>query len=230
MVTNLRLAILFALTVAFASPVNGIVHASSFTFTPTEAGFLRSLDPDRNIAALVEAIGVYHYGADEHISYLKFDLSSFGPARAVFSMTLRLDANSISQFFGMPLPISVYHVSNDAWTTANITWNTQPGFDTLLGTVNYNPDNPAELFWREWDLTSFNFQRDINDGFLSLAVRVPGNSLNTGVHFSLAPSRIPSLTIVSAPPVPEPSTLLLLLSGLASLMLWRARTGRQTAS
>ena len=207
----------------FAYPWIGVVQAVTITITPVEVGFVDNDQPTINMAPGLEAIGVTHYLSREQQSFLMFDLSTIGPSRAILSMSLVMSWSGASQFF-TPLPIDVYHVSNDAWTTDSITWNTKPEYNTLLASIDMDIDNPAETFTREWEFNRYNFQSDIRDGLLSLAIAVPINTLGNGIQFKLDTFRGPYLKIEVAP-VPESSTVVLFSVGLVGIVLleWRRR-------
>jgi hypothetical protein len=208
---------LVAAAVVFVSCISPAWATTITTFTPTQAGFLLSDQPTRNVAPLLEQIGVHNFGGLEHVSYLQFDLSGFTGPRDITDVSLTLTVASGSQFFGTPLPIDIYLANSNAWTTNSITWNNQPGYSTVLSSLLFHDGSIRPT----WTLSGFNIQRAINAGALSLALAVPIDTLGSGVTFKLLAPNEPSVSLSIRQSVPLPSTGLLFGVGFIGLAAWR---------
>ena len=185
--------------------------AGSYTIYISEGGWVDSGQPDTIVSIPNPGLYVFNFGGVEHISYLKFDLSSINDKEFITSLKLYSRMGSLSQY-DFPFYVDIYHVSEDDWQENTLTWNNQPGFKKLLGTGLFIDPSPFTV----WDLSGYNYKPDTNDNILSLAMVIPDNPpIRTGVAFS---SYWDYLEVESArPPVPEPSTMLLLGSGLIGL-------------
>ena len=153
-----------------------------------------------------------------YYSYLKFSLVSI-PADAIITgaeLYLFVDSKST----GNP-NVSILYMSDDSWAE-NITWNTRPSFDAALasGSVK-NVQN-----WFSWNLLpQWDYGADLvlSDGYLSLGVMTDSNKKY--VNFTSENYYHPylSITYEQPPPIPTPSTVILLGTGLLGLGILRRR-------
>jgi len=206
---GIKIGVVFVLLFGLALPLKQVSLASSFTLLPTDFGFVDDEQSDTNLVLLFGIIGVHHFGTREQRSFLKFDLSLIPQSEVITSLTLAAKWTSVSQF-SPPFPIDIRHVSNDAWQTANVTWNNQPGTDILLGSIDFDPDNPTQPNRREWDLSEFDYSSDLQDGFLSIAMIASNPNTATGVNFAISPPATPFIVIetVAQVCVPPPAGLI----------------------
>ena len=114
--------LVLALAAAFVVASQGSVSAVPISFTPIADSYVSQATPDTN------------YGSNSTLrvdsspiidSYLRFDLQSL--SGTVTSATLRVFANS-SQTVGF----DVRGVSDDSWVESSITYNTAPGFSSVV--------------------------------------------------------------------------------------------------
>ena len=91
-------------------------------------------------------------------TYLKFDLQ--GNKGRVLDAMLRLYSLA-----GASTQWQLYKVNNDTWTESGLTWNNQPGGDTLLATITA----PASAGFVYWDIAQ-ELQHIGTDSTLSLEV------------------------------------------------------------
>jgi hypothetical protein len=179
--------------------------ADTYTIYLSEGSSVNSDQPD----IIYPGLYVFNSSGVEHIAYLKFDLSSISDKETITSLTLYARANEISQY-NFPFYIDIYHVSNDEWHRDTLTWNNQPGFKGLLGTGLFIDDNSFTV----WDLSGYDYRKDMKDNILSLAMVIPDNPPGTaGLGWRWNDVSLEVYTCV-----PEPSTMLLLGSGLIGLL------------
>lgn len=136
-------------------------------------------DPNILVTKLDESASA---GNDRHV-YLRFDAAGAGStiASAVLRLYGRIDDARSSN-----VPISVYGVSNTAWTESTITWNNKPAAGASLQTATVT-DATARYY--TWDITGY-VQSEIAAGrtLISLALlsgvatepRITWNSKETG--------------------------------------------------
>jgi hypothetical protein len=154
-----------------------------------ENGSVDSSYPDTNFYDY--GLSVYHYGDDQHIVYLKYDLSSISDHTHIDSVVLIARYGGLSQYYG-PVPVDIYYVSNDSWSARTFTWNTRPDLDVLLARSTFDENVQPTV----WDLSCYNYKLDQRDNYLSLAMVQP-NSTVTGIGFVS-----PFIVITTKPHIP----------------------------
>lgn len=213
--------------------------AATLTLAPTDDSFVYSFQPDTNYGTNpgLAGGGVFN-GAEQYVSFLRFDLSAVPASQTVTAASLNL-----FQFLGggfAPIGASVYRVANDTWSEETVTWNTAPaalGTDLNDATRIGANDNAGTTYrgWSSWDLLangSWDVTTDLADGILSVAVysdafrgtqthnwcskeSTVDNCLIIGVESApVADLRRPYLELTV---VPLPGTLWLVGSGLIGL-------------
>lgn len=180
---------------------NNIVLADTFTIMPIEDSHVDSEQPDRNFADYPLGVLKFNYTVPigvlrEQISYVKFDLSIIDDAEQIDTIFYNASWQSASQC-SSPQYIDIYHVTDDSWDEGNLTWNNQPGYDDYLGTLLFDIDNPSQTFWRQWDISSYDYSSDLDDNTLSIAM-VKRNPDSCGVAFRTEP-----FLEISTQPAPE---------------------------
>jgi hypothetical protein len=229
---TVALALVVALAPAWA-------RASTLILAPTDDSFVYSFQPDTNYGTNpgLAGGGVFN-GAEQYVSFLRFDLSAVPAGQVVTAASLNL-----FQFLGggfAPIGASVYRVATDTWSEATVTWNTAPvtfGVDLNDTTRIGANDNAGTTYrgWSSWDLLAngnWDVTTDLADGILSVAVysdafggtqthnwcskeSTVDNCLIVGVESApVADLRRPYLELTV---VPLPGTLWLMASGLVGL-------------
>lgn len=154
------------------------------------------------------------------ISYLKFNLSSLKNNTSINSASLQL----FGQNLNLRDIISVYYVNNDNWNDEqDISWEDKPVLTSLIDTEK---QLDKKIHWLTWDLSSFNFTNDINDGFLSLALYAEEKTGETIFTSSEDCQEIAPKLFIDSAPIPEPSSMLLGLMALAGALGFRKRNNR----
>lgn len=157
------------------------------------------------------------------ISYLKFDVSSIPTGYTINPVSLHLYGHSSTDNNS----VAVYNVSNDNWDEINgFSWNTKPTYSSSSDYISTEGQSGFEAQWYTWDLSSYNFNPYVQDGFLSFALEETSpypwivsafQSKNTGLEHQ------PQL-LVNTAPVPEPSTMLLGILGLGGVLIRRRKS------
>ncbi|MCL4720785.1 MAG: DNRLRE domain-containing protein [Gammaproteobacteria bacterium] len=151
--------------------------AATLVLAPTDDTLVYSFAPDTSYGDNpgLAGGGVFN-GAEQWVSFLRFDLSGIPAGQTVTSATLNL-----FQFLGggfAPIGASVYRVANDNWNEAAVTWNSAPvifGVDLNDNTRISANDNAGTTYrgWSAWDLLAsgkWDPATDLADGVLSVAV------------------------------------------------------------
>jgi hypothetical protein len=167
--------LLLALAASLSLAVHG--QAAALTISPTDDALVYSFAPDTNYGANpgLAGGGVFN-GAEQWVSFLRFDLSAIPAGQAITGATLNL-----FQFLGggfAPIGASVYRVANDGWSEGTVTWNSAPvifGVDLNDNTRIGANNNAGTTYrgWSAWDLLAngnWNPATDLADGVLSVAV------------------------------------------------------------
>lgn len=147
-------------------------------------------------------------------SYLKFDVNSLKNLASIDSATLKL----FGQGYGN---VKAYYVSDDAWVNENAPKAFSDKGGALIAQATISGNGYQEFNFNNDGLTQLlNDTNTVNDGFFSLVLKSDVSGTNVFFHSKEADSNLPELN-VSGAPVPEPSTALLGLMGLAGVI--RAR-------
>jgi len=140
--------ILIWLILALISPFFLSVKASSttVTLTATDDAYILSNSPDNNYGDESELRFGYNSDLWNYRTYIRFDLSSIPENAVIISAKLKLVDNRDDT---SNLNIEVHRVIGD-WDESSITWNNQPGYDSVVissATSGYAGDVI------EWDVT-----------------------------------------------------------------------------
>ncbi len=152
---------------------------------------------------------------------------------------LEFDLSSVAGVTVTGATLSLYHSSNggngatfdlfrntSAWDEGTVTWDTAPTYDPVAAS-SLNIADGFTSVWRDWDVTALvqGWITGTNDNYGMTISRI--DQPNSVVYFASSDYTIgygPKLTInYEANVVPEPSTYLLLGSGIAALAFWRRR-------
>ncbi len=87
-------------------------------------------------------------GAMEHISFVKFDLSSIPPGQVIISAKLQLDGSFVS----IPAPVLGAYRCSSSWEEDTLTWNDMPSVDTIRNLIE---EQTAVIDFTEWDVTDY---------------------------------------------------------------------------
>jgi hypothetical protein len=154
-----------------SAPVTLSATASSsgtFYVSPNADSQVASGNPTTNSGAatsmFVQSSSVSSFGNER--AWLKFDLTSLPAGPTVTGATLQLWNFSAA---GAAMPAEVRSSSDDAWTEAGITWNTQPAFGSPLDTVTFAAG--ATNLWYSWNVGSFVQQKLAGNKLVSLVVK-----------------------------------------------------------
>lgn len=152
-------------------------EAATLVLGPTDDALVYSFAPDTNYGDNpgLAGGGVFN-GAEQWVSFLRFDLRLFPEGQVITGATLNL-----FQFLGggfAPIGASVYRVANDGWSEGAVTWNTAPavfGVDLNDNTRIGANDNAGTTYrgWSAWDLLANGHWQpslDVADGVLTVAV------------------------------------------------------------
>jgi hypothetical protein len=156
-----------------------------------------------------------YIGPSDTFSLLKFDLSAIPDSATIIQATLNLLCLNMSSESVIAL-----RMGYDGWTEDDVTWNSYAAYlggsltldSKLVQVINYDP-----AYWEEWDLSSLNWQDDLNDNLLTLMLRAPADSLNYGSPAQMASKEYRDPNGVAYEPylrieyVPEPAGLALLV-------------------
>ncbi len=151
---------------------------------------------------------------------------------------LEFDLSSVSGLNVTGATLSLYHTVNtgngatfdlfrntSAWVEDTVTWDTAPSYDPLAASSMTIADSTQSI-WRDWDVTAL-VQGWLTGTFDNFGVTLARfDQPNSVVYFASSDNLdyAPQLIInYEANVVPEPSTYLLLGSGIAGLAFWRRR-------
>lgn len=196
----------------------------SVLFTCTKAS-AASFNPTDDIQVMLRSVKVNDKYLETHGSiYLKFDISGLQGTGSVTSATLELYA------VNNPSNVSVYYVNDDSWSeTSGVTWDNKPDYDLSSDLIaSQYPNAPSGRQTITWDLSGYDFSNDILDGYLSLAL---DDGMYTGSYskfmskdyYHYCSNYQPPVLTITTCPAPEPSTMLLGLMGLGSVLGFRRK-------
>lgn len=113
--------------------------------------------------------------------FIKFDLSEIPDGSVVTNATLYLGLNSINE---PPGDVGIYYGPNDNWSLNQL--ENPIGFDPNLHVGNFYIESGLfEFIPIALDPSVYDFQPDINDNALTLAIVVDDNLSNPGLYFYL---------------------------------------------
>jgi hypothetical protein len=158
------------------------------------------------------------------IGLVEFDLSSIAPGSVINSAQLSLfhqiNTQSNAQY-------DIFRVTSP-WLESTVTFNTAPSFDPIAVSSLTFSGNPGVR--REWDVTAV-VQGWVSGAFANYGLwieEIPVQGAATA-YFSSSDGlsgREPRLTVDATAAVPEPMSLLLMISGLGGALLHRRRMHR----
>ena len=108
--------------------------------------------------------GMYNHGTDQLVTYLKFDLTPIEDNANILSITLRGTAEA---YTGDSV-LKAYHVDDDTLggsTYSGIVYNSFHSYNSYLGV-----ENAQGFETYAWDISAYNYQQDLNDNTLTLAI------------------------------------------------------------
>ena len=121
-------------------------------------------------------------------TWVKFDLSNLPAGSSISGARLRMFCWK-TPTVGDPMPLSVFGVTDDTWIRTNLTWNTQPFFDTNspLDTVTI-PNNGTSTFFT-WDVSSLVQSNWTSDKLVSLCLKADTEGSSQGQSYAFESSR-----------------------------------------
>jgi len=177
---------------------------------PTNDAYVSSEEPDDS-AGTQPYLYVYTNG-DEYRSLLKFNLSSIPNDAEVQSATLKvlIDADHWP-WSGAGASLEARAVTNDVWSEGTVTWNNQPPYGSLLGTVTqsfYEDGEMAEEWW-EWNVVTWVSSELSGDKTASFCLKATENQCWFCAEEYSDTSKRPYLEVTYTIPEPEkdPTTL-----------------------
>ncbi|MCD4781778.1 MAG: DNRLRE domain-containing protein [Candidatus Omnitrophica bacterium] len=194
-------------------------QADSLQLQATDDTYIKNTAPLSNFGnfpsgATRHQLELYHAGATETQTLLKFDLSAIPDGAQITGATLSLHTR------GNPTRatnLELYRNSNDNWYEDTATWYnyyTPEHETTLLSSVN----EVTELQYYTWNLNiaEWNYGMDLNDDALSFILKfgLPGNPKGRLARFHSSEVTTPyPLLDIQYTYAPEPVSTVLFLSG-----------------
>jgi len=129
--------------------------------------------------------------ANTHIAFVKFDMEAVPNGSTIDSITLRMVANLSSA----ASVANVFRIETDAWSSISV--DAYPGLNQQLAPDQPIPTGMTPYTWA-LDVNAFNYQTDLTDNFLTLALTSPGNVLWYGSGVTTQSSQ-PRLTVNFTP-------------------------------
>jgi hypothetical protein len=225
------------------------ISASAFA----QASSAISLSPDQDLSVAISSgysavdtgtheLLVKHISVgDKLVSLLKFNTSSL-KGKSITGANLNLTGYGLLKPGDTSVPINLYYVANDSFVdeSVNIPFFPLSSMYSLIGGVGASPISTQNVSSDQQYTFSFNASglsqliSDVGtsgDNYISFLLRTPlddGNADFSSRH-DLNFSRTPLLNVDVAP-VPEPSSMLMGIMGLSSLLGIRKRKGEQQTS
>jgi|GEM_PF-2423836 len=198
------LALLVLISLAFGSQAFAVV------LNPTADAFAISWMPTYNngINGVYLSAGFNYSIPGEMRSFLKFDLSGMPNIGSAILSLYNTTTTAAST-------ISVYSTSN-AWTETGVNWNNMPA---VIGSPLNVSVGPAAGFY-SWDLTSLAQAAAGHEFSIELLGTGSGRSFYSA---EASPASNRARLEVTAPVMPEPSSIALLSMGLAGLATRKLR-------
>ncbi len=179
---------------SFAASYNLITVSDAFTYGSSGDNF---------------GSAAYLHTPSPYTSYLKFNLSPISDNEVISTITLR----AYEYREEINYPVVIYYVVSDSWSESTITGQNKPSYTDILDATYQMPQNS----WWTFDISHYNYTRDLKEGFLSVAMQRTGGSPFRSTSFyskeASSGAYAPHL-IVETSVIPEPSTFILIGVGM----------------